>query len=260
MRLQLKNVTRPMQAFTLIELLVVISIISLLIAILLPALAQARAAARNISCASNLRQVMVAMINYAVDNRSRPPHQLVYGSGIPGGSIDWSGQLASYVGGNPMNMVNTEPGLRIFRCPDDNIERLPTVKAYRSYAVNDSRWTYFANGYKAPWPRYDSANGNPILGTGMTELVTQPYRIEDIPAHVMMISEVWARLYTNSGRCTVGNYDNTGLAGRFDSVHYRGANVSFSDGRVTALTEEEVDTYRADTNYNGNRADRWKWR
>jgi len=54
--------------FTLIELLVVISIIALLIAILLPALTQARDSARRISCASQLKQWGIAHSLYATDN------------------------------------------------------------------------------------------------------------------------------------------------------------------------------------------------
>ncbi|MEI6085206.1 MAG: prepilin-type N-terminal cleavage/methylation domain-containing protein [Verrucomicrobiota bacterium] len=59
--------------FTLIELLVVIAIVALLAALLLPSLSSARERGRSIACASNLRQIGVAMVEFAQDNDGRLP-------------------------------------------------------------------------------------------------------------------------------------------------------------------------------------------
>jgi prepilin-type N-terminal cleavage/methylation domain-containing protein/prepilin-type processing-associated H-X9-DG protein len=63
---------RRVRGFTLIELLVVIAIIAVLIAILLPAVQQAREAARRTQCINNLHQIEVACHNYLDSHRSFP--------------------------------------------------------------------------------------------------------------------------------------------------------------------------------------------
>lgn len=77
------------QAFTLIELLVVISIIALLIAILLPALGQARTVAKATTCRTQLRQIGIAIVNYATDARDRVPDSVTWGleAGISSNSM-----------------------------------------------------------------------------------------------------------------------------------------------------------------------------
>lgn len=57
------------QGFTLVELLVVVSILTLLISLLLPALTRARKAAQQTQCASNLRQLQLAALQYAHDHQ-----------------------------------------------------------------------------------------------------------------------------------------------------------------------------------------------
>jgi prepilin-type N-terminal cleavage/methylation domain-containing protein len=93
------NLARP--AFTLIELLVVIAIIAILIALLLPAVQQAREAARRTQCKKNLFQISLALQNYHQAHESLPPGSLNDVGPIrnePGGyHHNWYGCLLPYL-------------------------------------------------------------------------------------------------------------------------------------------------------------------
>lgn len=61
------------RGFTILELLVVISIVTILTAVLMPTLAKVREAGERVQCASNMRQVACALIDYTDENRDRLP-------------------------------------------------------------------------------------------------------------------------------------------------------------------------------------------
>ena len=122
------NARRLQAGFTLIELLVVISIISLLIAVLLPALQAARAQARAVTCQTNLKQLgIVAALytsdfkdyempaRYPMDNTTIWVTQMVRRGYLPGNIPDSNGD--GVISTQETDQVNRSS---VFLCPEDN--------------------------------------------------------------------------------------------------------------------------------------------
>jgi prepilin-type processing-associated H-X9-DG protein len=127
----------PASAFTLVELLVVIGIITILIAILLPAMARAKEQARMVACQSNLRQIGMAMVMYTNENKQRFPFHADIGGMNKEDWIYWQASrdpresaIAKYIGDFKAD---------VFRCPSDDIQSRPRILTERyvySYTFN----------------------------------------------------------------------------------------------------------------------------
>ena len=237
------------KGFTLIELLVVIAIIAILAAILLPALARAREAARRASCTSNLKQIGLAIHMYAQGANEYMP--CTYNPHPTATVLDWGDtcdETASLYGHGTDIVYGTQDGFvdpdssawtvllypsfigdgKIFFCPSDENLRPSgpveygvftpayTVDGELESALMDSTSSSFLQ-WEEFSVSYAYIGNNPNFGqVNVTNNQAQPggmvSKAGERPSLIIGFDAMYTGDYTTDYLCDLGNFKNNGMA------------------------------------------------
>ncbi|MDQ3814493.1 MAG: DUF1559 domain-containing protein [Armatimonadota bacterium] len=212
------------KGFTLIELLVVIAIIALLAAILFPVFARARENARRTSCASNLKQLGLGLMQYTQDYDEMLPAGENTTNGYWG--TGWAGGIFPYV-----------KSAQLYRCPND------TTNPGAAPNVHPVSYSYNIN------LNYTNCNGGPKAAMGNIPKVTRQILLFESRGTVTDVTNIVetrsatgpgiSGFWRNSGG---GEVYATGVTGgraignpalfTTNPRHFEGANYLLADGHV----------------------------
>jgi len=229
---------RRVQGFTLIELLVVIAIIAILAAILFPVFAKAREKARQGSCLSNLKQLILGFEQYCSDYDETYP-AIAFGAGWPWtvwpapppgtGNDGWSRVFSVAVAPYIKN-------IQILECPSDSIGDRWGGSNGMSYGYNE----YMYN-FNQGWSKQASITSSPMGVAGVSMLV------ENFSSGIYMDWE-------GGGPGPIDGMNRIRYGGWSPwRPHHEGTNIAYCDGHAKFMPKNAIVSYRLPSGWTDNR-------